>query len=90
MAHVVLKKSPGWKNKLKYTQENVGAKAEPPTRQTSVVFPTRVWEILHYFFSCDAGVCHDCWLNSGKATGVGRFLRTCCFIKNQSTDFRWT
>ena len=44
------KKSPGWKNKLKYTQENAGAKAEPPTCQTSVVFPTRVWEILQYFF----------------------------------------
>ena len=50
MAHVVLKKSPGWKSKLKYSQENVGAKAEPPTRQTSVVFPTRVWEFLHFFF----------------------------------------
>ena len=50
MAHAVLKKSPGWKNKLKYTQENFGAKAEPPTRQTSIVFPTRVWEFLHFFF----------------------------------------
>ena len=50
MAHVVLKKSPGGKNKLKYTQENVGAKAEPPTRQTLAVFPTRVWEVLHFFF----------------------------------------
>ena len=49
MAHVVLKKSPGWKNKLKYTQQNVGAKAEPPTRRTSVFFPTRVWEFLHFF-----------------------------------------
>ena len=47
MAHLVLKKSPGWKKKLKYIQENVGAKAEPPTRQT--VFPTRVWEFLHFF-----------------------------------------
>ena len=44
-----VKEVAGFKNKLKYTQENVGAKAEPPTRQTSVVFPTRVWEFLHFF-----------------------------------------
>ena len=49
MAHVVLKKSPGWKNKLKYNQANVGGKAEPPTRQTSVFFPTRVWDFWHFF-----------------------------------------
>ena len=42
-------KSPGGKNKLKCNQENVGAMAEPPTRQTSVVFPTRVWKFLHFF-----------------------------------------
>ena len=49
MAHAVFNKSPGWKNKLKYTQEDVGAKAEPPTRQTAVVFPTRVWAFFHFF-----------------------------------------
>ena len=38
LAHVVLKKSRGWKNKLKYTQANVGAKAKPPIRQTLVFF----------------------------------------------------
>ena len=38
MAHAMLKKSPGWKNKLKYTQANVGAKTEHPIRQTSVFF----------------------------------------------------
>mgnify|MGYP006964515450 CR=1 FL=1 len=64
MAHLVLKKSPGWNNKLKYTQENIGAKAEPPTR--------------FYIFSCDCGVCnlscHDRLLNSKKVTRVSLYL----------------
>ena len=41
-----LKKSLAWKNKMKHTQENVGPKAEPPTRQALVVFPARVREFL--------------------------------------------
>ena len=49
MAHVVLKKSPGWKNKLKYTQENVGANAEPPTRQTSAVFQLEYGSFYIFF-----------------------------------------
>ena len=44
-----VKEVAGLKNKVKYIQANVGGKAEPPTRQTSVFFPTRVWEFLPFF-----------------------------------------
>ena len=45
-----VKEIAGLKKQAEIYQENVGAKAEPPTRQTSVVFPTRLWEIFTFFF----------------------------------------
>ena len=50
MALVVLKKSPGRKNYLKYRQANVGAKTEPPTRKLQSFFQLEYGDFYIFFF----------------------------------------